>query len=301
LSTIFSHFWLIRVIKRLYFIFGKIFLTMAPSSGKNFNHSDRLKSKIGRKNIMRIYIGIDDTDNPVTPYGTGKVARWFEEKLPEGCHLEGVVRQQLLVHAKIPYTSHNSSACLMVHVDDEGLIEQLRDRAIGHVLCHASEGSDPGICVASEDDRGLSELMDFGRKCTQGIVTQRDALCAARTFHLSGHGGTNDGIIGAAAAVGLTASGWCGRFIEYGRLRSIPEILRVSDLEQLKIVVTSMDRDARVPASEDLVHNRGWLRPRLWGKRAVLPVIPKNGNVWESLGKKRKREESACLLTGIAP
>jgi len=90
----------------------------------------------------------------------------------------------------------------------------------------------------------------------------------------SGHGGTNDGIIGAAAAVGLTASWWSGRFIEYGKLRRFSDLIRVLELERSNIVVVSGDRDARVPAPEDLVHTKGWLHPRLWGRRAVLLVTP---------------------------
>ena len=108
-------------------------------------------------------------------------------------------------------------------------------------------------------------------------------------MHLSGHGGTNDGIIGAAAAVGLTASGWCGRFIEYGRLRDFPNLVRVSDLDHANMRVVSMDRDARVPSKGDLVYTNGWLRPRLWGGRAVLLVTPKSEGVWESVGKKRNK------------
>jgi hypothetical protein len=61
---------------------------------------------------------------------------------------------------------------------------------------------------------------------------QAEALHAASGVHISGHGGTNDGIIGAAAAVGLTAKGWNGRFIEYGSLRDFPERICVSELER---------------------------------------------------------------------
>ena len=67
---------------------------------------------------MRVYIGFDDTDNITADRGTGKLARWFENELPEGCRVEGVVRQQLLVDDRIPYTSHNSSACVMVDAPD---------------------------------------------------------------------------------------------------------------------------------------------------------------------------------------
>jgi hypothetical protein len=68
--------------------------------------------------MKTVYIGFDDTDNLDADVGTGKLARRFEALLPEGCRLRGVVRQQLLVDDRIPYTSHNSSACLIVEVPD---------------------------------------------------------------------------------------------------------------------------------------------------------------------------------------
>jgi hypothetical protein len=238
---------------------------------------------------MRVYIGFDDTDNLAADRGTGKLARWFEKEMPEGCRVEGVVRQQLLVDERIPYTSHNSSACVMVDAPDASWAGILTARAIEHLKRHSLEGSDPGLCVACESDAGLARLMAFGRTCTSEVVTQKDALEAALNAHLSGHGGTNDGIIGAAAAVGLTASGWNGRFIEYGNLRKLSDPIRVLELEQSNIVVVSGDRDARVPAPEDLVYTKGWLRPRLWGKRAVLLVTPREEGVWESIGERRNK------------
>jgi hypothetical protein len=238
---------------------------------------------------MQVYIGFDDTDNLAADRGTGKLARWFEDELPEGCRVKGVVRQQLLIDDKIPYTSHNSSACVIVQMPDASSVEALTARAIAHVRRHALEGSDPGLCVVCEGDTSLPRLIAFGHACTQRVVTQKEALGAALNSHLSGHGGTNDGIIGAAAAVGLTASGWSGRFIEYGRLRELPDPVRVSELERSNILVVSGDRDAKVPGPEDLVHTRGWLRPRLLGTRAVLLVMPSEEGVWESLGKKRNK------------
>ena len=44
---------------------------------------------------MRLYVGFDDTDVAGADRGTGKLARWFETKLPEGVTLWGAVRQQL--------------------------------------------------------------------------------------------------------------------------------------------------------------------------------------------------------------
>ena len=96
-------------------------------------------------NIMKIYIGFDDTDSPDAPYGTGKLARWFQKSLPGGCDCLGVVRQQLLVHDDIPYTSHNSAACVIVAAPDDGFVDPIVDRAAAHVERYALEGSDPGV------------------------------------------------------------------------------------------------------------------------------------------------------------
>jgi len=238
---------------------------------------------------MRVYVGFDDTDCLDSDRGTGKLARWFQKELPEGSSMWGVLRQQLLVHEKIPYTSHNSSACVVVDLPDMDLLGDLISRAIHHLELHALEGSDPGLCIAFEGDPKLPRLIDFSQKCTRYVMSQKDALEATRSMHLSGHGGTSDGIIGAAAAVGLTAHGWSGRFIELGKLRDVPERVRVSQLEGLNILPVSLDRDGQVPAPEDLVHTKGWLRPRLWGNRPILPVIPKGEGVWESLGEKRRK------------
>jgi hypothetical protein len=239
---------------------------------------------------MQIYIGFDDTDTTDSDRGTGKLARWFENELPKSCRLWGVVRQQLLLDQSIPYTTHNSSACAIVECSDSSLAGDLISRAVHHIERHFIHGSDPGLCVASEDNLALSKLIHFGRACTSRVVTQKEALQAASGSHLSGHGGTNGGIIGAAAAVGLTAHGWGGRFIEFGRLRDFPEKVFVSDLERSGIMVVSIDRQAEIPAPEDVVDTKGWLRPRLWGGKPGLPVTSRGKNLWEALGEKRGKK-----------
>jgi hypothetical protein len=238
---------------------------------------------------MRAYIGFDDTDNHDSDFGTGKIARRIENILPDGCHMWGVVRQQLLVDERIPYTSHNSSACVVVDLSNPSLKCNLISVASEYIEREAAEGSDPGLCVACEGDSALTELMFFGLLCTRQIVTQKEALQAASGIHISGHGGSNDGIVGAAAAVGLTASGWSGRFIEFAELRRFPDMVTVSELEKYGILVVSLDRDAMVPAPEDIIYTKGWLRPRLWGQRPILPVLCRGKNMWESVGEKRKK------------
>jgi hypothetical protein len=243
---------------------------------------------------MKIYIGFDDTDSPECEYGTGKVARWFAGELPAGCRMWGVVRQQLLVDDAIPYTSHNSSACLIVEASRNGsLLHELAARAAVHLERNAADGSDPGVCVAAEGSPGVAGLMEFGLACTRRVVTQEDALRACSGIHLSGHGGSNGGVIGAAAAVGLTAAGWYGRFIEFGLLRRLPSEVRVDELEAHGIRVMSMDRDAFVPKPEDRVLTKNWARPRLMAGQPVLTVVRQSPGVWEAMGGRRGRKDGS--------
>lgn len=237
---------------------------------------------------MRVYIGFDDTDVVGSDRGTGKFARWFEQKLPGGVRLHGVVRQQLPVLEGIPYTSQNSSACLIIDEVESSQVDDLIERGCQHIREHFIDGSDPGLCVVAINGKSTDELMNFGRLASTRVVSQQEALDAAHGYHLSGHGGTNDGIIGASAGVGLTISGWSGRFIEFNGLRDFDTIVRVADLEARGIRVLSVDRNALVAGQEDLVDTRDWLRPRLWAGGPVLPVESSGHGSWRSISGKNK-------------
>jgi hypothetical protein len=249
---------------------------------------------------MKIYVGFDDTDSLDCEYGTGKVARWFSGELPGGCRMWGVVRQQLLVDGAIPYTSHNSSACLIIEASGNGsVLQDLATCASAHLERHAAAGSDPGVCVAAEGSRGLAGLTEFGLACTRRVVTQEDARRVCSGIHLSGHGGSNGGVIGAAAAVGLTAAGWYGRFIEFGRLRQMPPELRVEELEAYGIRVMSMDRDAVVPKPGERVVTKSWVRPRLMAGQPVLTVVQQAPGIWETMGGRRGRNNGGHPGPGL--
>lgn len=237
---------------------------------------------------VRVYLGFDDTDMPDADRGTGKLVRWFGDALPEGCTLWGVVRQQLLVAPEIPYTSHNSSACAVVDAPERRILPELIRLAVAHLEHLALPGSDPGLCVACEDDPALATLAVFGALATRSVVTQAEAYRAAGEAHLSGHGGTNGGVIGAAAAVGLTARGWNGRFIEFSRLRSLPETTSVEELEASGIHVCLLDRDAATPAPKTPVVTGGWLRPMLLGGCAVLHILEDDGIHRPALRRERR-------------
>ena len=246
---------------------------------------------------MRFFIGIDDTDTIDADRGTGKLARWLGHRLPDGCRVTGVVRQQLLVSPRIPYTSHNSAACVIVTAEKADLQAAVIRAAVDHLQAHFLPGSDPGLCVAQADACG-GPLQEFGRRCTRQVVTQAEALAAVGPAHLSAHGGTGDGIIGAAAAVGLTACGWYGRFIDYGRVRGLPAETTVAHLAGEGVEVVSIDRNAVLPAPQDRVQTNGWVRPRLIGHRAVLLVVPDGPGSWANIGQKRRQ---ATAHTGAYP
>lgn len=243
---------------------------------------------------MLYYLGMDDTDVLDAPYGTGKVARWFQSSLPTGCHLVGVVRQQLLLHEDVPYTSHNSGACMIIEAENGKSRSQLIGAASAHLCEHSLQGSDPGLCIVDEAEAGVPLLIDFGRRCAREVLSRSEAInLASQTgVHLSAHGGTGDGVIGAMAAVGLTLWGWAGRYIEFGDLRSFPDVLTVSELQDSGIMVVSIDRDALPPAEGDVVYTHGWCRPRLMGGKPVLLVRTEKQGVWLSLGSKRCRDAS---------
>ena len=237
---------------------------------------------------MRAYVCFDDTDILGADRGTGKLVRWFTEKLPDGCELWGVVRQQLIVDPRVPYTSHNSSACAVIDVPDVDVFAQLAEMGAAHIVEHFIEGSDPGLCIVSESS-DLSALIAFGNRAAVEVVGQADAYEAARIAgaHLSGHGGTEDGVIGAAAGVGLTAGGWAGRLIEYRvPLRGFADVLPVGEVEAAGMTVVPVDRNVMSPKPTDTLDTQGWLRPRLWGGRAVVPVVCTEPGLWTAIAKR---------------
>lgn len=242
---------------------------------------------------MIIYVAFDDTDTLDCGRGTGKLARWFPEALPDTCRLTAIVRQQLLVADDIPYTSHNSSLTCLIEAPDASVIPVLIERGAAHIKKHFVEGSDPGLCVIAEDDPAIRALKKFGKLCLVRKVTQAEAHAAVGKAHLSGHGGTNDGVIGAAAGVGLTALGDSGRlneWIEPGFIRGLPQETTAGFLREKRIEPMAIDKNAAWIPDTDLIDNRGWLRPNWMRGRAVLPVLAIAPNRWQTLPKKKGDE-----------
>ncbi|HNV39265.1 MAG TPA: ABC transporter substrate-binding protein [Methanoculleus sp.] len=169
---------------------------------------------------MTILLALDDTDN-LESRGTGRLARAVADAIAMHYPVWGVTRHQLYVHPSIPYTSHNS--CAVIHIVADGAEPLDTSLAIAEetMLGDFVEGSDPGLAGAPLD-RVAPALMAFGRDAQQMVLTQERARTLAKNLGiwLKGLGGTEDGVIGAMAGLGLAATYNDGRFLQKGAIRS---------------------------------------------------------------------------------
>lgn len=162
-----------------------------------------------------IYIGIDDTDVVGSP-GTNQLARAIVKELAGRCRCLRIVRHQLFEHPAVPCTSKNGSASIVMERVGSTDVPEVIAAAKARMLAWFVSGSDPGLCVTAEVPRSVS---DFGRRCQTELLRQDDArsLAAEVGICLLGLGGTEDGVIGALAAVGLAATGDDGRVVQNGQ------------------------------------------------------------------------------------
>ncbi len=160
-----------------------------------------------------IYVGIDDTDTLDTP-GTNQLARALVKRVAHQCRCVLIIRHQLLEDPRVPCTSHNGSASILLEPEAGCTIPSLVDALRERMREGFVPGSDPGLCVAAAVPEAITE---FGRRCQRELVGQEEArdLAAEHGLYLEGLGGTEGGVIGALAAVGLAAGG-DGRVVHIG-------------------------------------------------------------------------------------
>jgi tRNA(Ile2) C34 agmatinyltransferase TiaS len=158
-----------------------------------------------------ILVGIDDTDTLDTA-GTNQLARHLATALPAGFQCAMILRHQLFVDPRVPYTSKNGSASLLIRREPGRRAEELLPMLQSELRGWYVPGSDPGLCVA---EHVPSAITAFGQRCQRAVALQHEARELARShrLYLEGFGGTEDGVIGALAAVGLLAAGDDGRVV----------------------------------------------------------------------------------------
>ena len=236
--------------------------------------------------MKEILIGIDDTDNPTSP-GTGRLARDLcRELVKRGLKSPAVTRHQFLVDSSIPYTSHNSGACIAIECDDIRAV----DFAFDYIACTSAKGSDPGVCIAFSEEVP-EEVFNFGKAAQQRILPIEQSFEIARNSNikLRGLGGNCLGVIGALASVGLRAQGNDGRFIDMPGLRELPRRVNYKRLEEIGIELLHRD-DNRLPDKNDIYDTLDWARPRLINHKPVLIVEwSDKDNVWIPVDRKKSK------------
>lgn len=217
-----------------------------------------------------LVIGVDDTDMPGIG-GTGRLTRMMAAGLATSGAVNslGVTRHQLFQGPGVPMTHRNSAAACafatqLATSDVVAAVTAIVERdAIG--------GSDPGIAVL--EGPCPPAALDFAHRAQSTLVTQAEArfIAEQHDIHLSGHGGTEDGVIGALCAVALRAAGNDGRYVDLPGIREVSGELSVAELLNrtgIAAVVDAASGEA-LPARVS-IDVGGWVRPRLLGGRPIL-------------------------------
>lgn len=143
------------------------------------------------------------------------------------------------------------------------------------MLADFQPGSDPGLCVTRNVP---AEVVTFGARAQRELLTQAEAYALAQrhSIHLEALGGDGMGVIGALAAVGLTAGGEAGRYIELGPVRALTGMLPVDTI--LASGIGAVETADGRPVTHGLVQTDG-LRPARRHGHPVA-VVQLAGDVW---------------------
>ncbi len=228
-----------------------------------------------------IFVGIDDTDTLDSP-GTNQVARALVARIANRFRCRLIIRHQLLFDPRVPYTSKNSAATLLFEPGAQECHEPLIAELRNALQENSAPGSDPGLCVAERVPESVSR---FGLRCQQEVVDQSEArqLSAACGIYLEGLAGTQDGVIGALAAIGLAATGNDGRVVNIGTWPD--DLSGPQDVDVLRsrgVEVHDIQRDE--PIEHGLVDVGKHLRPNYRRGNIVQFVEPDSStSIWKAV------------------
>jgi len=246
---------------------------------------------------MNVFVCIDDTDTIDSKgiMGTGTIAEMIKSMLEfRFGPCKYITRHQLLIHEDVPYTSHNSCMCLEAEIN-EIEYEDAKQACIALLVKEHLLGSDPGFCMARRETISDEEaLLKYASDTKTIVMTKEAAYDTAKRchIHLSEHGGTGQGVVGALAGVGLRLSGedgeikgtlkeQMGREFEYGALITLPVVDEILDINMKKI-----PENSKITIGERS-------KTILKGGKQVLvvqKVMDKVGNFYETCNKKLLRK-----------
>jgi len=234
---------------------------------------------------MKYLLGIDDTDN-LESRGTGHRVRQLAEWLTENqlANPLGITRHQLLVDPQIPYTSHNSSACLSIETENS---DDVWKASREFLLRESAEGSDTGLTLAEWDSINV-DVLSFAKRAKLEVLTMPEAEGTASQSQIRCEGltGTHGGIIGALSAIGLHRAGNDGRFLWLPGLRELKGKYQVNEIcekSHINRICTVENIDI---ASKEIVDVGDWVRPILRDGKATL-YVEENNHEWYVISKDR--------------
>jgi hypothetical protein len=218
-------------------------------------------------------VGIDDTDN-ADSIGTGRLARMLAEHLEARDLLTAtsVTRHQFLVHPDIPYTSHNSSACI-AGLSQDASRAALAEVARGFLRDNFHDGANPGLCICAAE-AVPDALVVLGKRAQQEVLRLDEFDNAIREMNLAlwSSGETGQGRIGACSGAALRSTGDDGRFIGLRGIRDLKGRTRVQQICANSGVEEVWLEGGRVLGGDVSIETRDWVRPSLIGGRAVFVV-----------------------------
>ena len=244
---------------------------------------------------MKLFIAIDDTDNKES-IGTGILSRMLADELKEkGLVAESrVTRHQLLVHPDIPYTSHNSSACIDA-VMNECTIDEVSVLARAFLENHFHEGANPGLCIAPQDTVP-EELPSLGNRAQKEVVPLDEAKNLADRLGIFTwwSGKTGQGCIGAMSAIGLRSTSNDGRYIALDGIREVEGMRTVGEILELTAIDRIATQSGESLPPEAMVDTQNWVRPILKEGLVTLEVMPVNGH-WRAPHKKKPKNKNSRM------
>lgn len=230
---------------------------------------------------MNYLVAIDDTDMPDT-IGTGRLVQELCREVESfGWGVcSPISRHQLFVHEDIPYTSHNSSMCfeMSLKTDSKAVFIEFTGNFLEK---KAAKGSDPGFCMAGlKPDLDMEELIAFGLKAKSEVFHKSDAYDIANKaeIHLSEHGGTGSGIIGAVAGIGLRLTGNDGRYRGWYHFGKPGDVVSAGSLCECDFVDHVTTKEGRIlnPAETLIIGSKKTKTIRMNTNQVVLAYANEN-------------------------
>jgi hypothetical protein len=228
---------------------------------------------------VKALLCIDDTDN-LESIGTGQLLEKLIAEVAEyfSIRTSFISRHQLFIHEDIAYTSHNSSMCTEFETEESKFREILMYSRT-YLAEHSAEGSDPGLCMISQEGfAGDQDLIGFGKRAKGELLQKSDAFGLAGKYpdhvFLSEHGGSGEGVIGALAGCGLRISGMDGKIKGKIIPQDPTEICSVEGFSRKYDGLQVLDRNFEAVDPEDLLVSTDEIKVILWQHRPAVIVVP---------------------------